>query len=93
MKRRYHIPARLHWQTEPTTEENARLHRAIMAAIRRAIESLTGGAPDIVVTDFNAHEPAHIPELQRWFMQTAREDERAAQGEQDLREPSQSKPA
>jgi hypothetical protein len=54
MRKRYHIPARLRWKTEPTTEENARLHRAITAAIRRSVEGLTGETPEIVVVDFEA---------------------------------------
>lgn len=52
MKRRYYIPARLHWRTEPTAEENARLQRVITDAIRRAVESSAG--EEIVVADFDS---------------------------------------
>jgi hypothetical protein len=55
MKHCYHIPARLHWQVEPTAEENARLHRTITDAIRRAVASVIDEAAEVVVTDFEIH--------------------------------------
>jgi hypothetical protein len=70
MKRRYRIPARLRWRTEPIAEENTRLRRAIIAAIRRAVEGLAGEAPEIVVADFEAQAPAR----ERFSMRRYRPD-------------------
>jgi len=58
MKKRYHLPAQIHWNTEPTADESARLQRVILSAIGRAVESAAGETPEIVVSDFEVPESA-----------------------------------
>lgn len=61
MKVRYHSPARVDWHTELSADERARLERALLGAVRRAIESSAGGAAQTAITDFEAE--ANVGEL------------------------------
>jgi hypothetical protein len=64
MKRRYHIPTRVKWNTEPNAEESARLQGMAIAAIRRAVESLAGDAAEIVVSSSMLTSSSHfLPSL------------------------------
>lgn len=56
MRSRYHIPARLQWQTEVNADERARLANAITAAIRRTVESAAGKSNGVVSGDFENSE-------------------------------------
>ena len=60
MKTRFHIPESVRWNAELDGDEKARLQRAILAAVRSAIEASASATSEIETgsfeTDANAGE-------------------------------------
>ncbi len=56
MKRHYHIPARVRFQATVSEEDQARLQRVVLSAVRRAVELSAAETPEIVVADFATPE-------------------------------------
>jgi hypothetical protein len=56
MKVCYHIPMRAVWSVEPPSEERARLERAIIIAIERAVKSRAEQDSEIMATEIQGRE-------------------------------------
>lgn len=61
MRRRYHLPASIHCRADIGADERARLQRALSDAVRRAVESSSSGAPEIVAAGFEVQGEAREP--------------------------------
>src|SRR6266705_266378 len=58
MKRRFHIPTHVNWQTERPGEKSSRLETVILSAIRRAVDISATEASEIIAAESKAQKGA-----------------------------------